>query len=31
MIHNVDADYAGDIEVLKAKLVEQLHMPVLLD
>ena len=29
VIHNVDADYAGDIESIKAKLVEQLHMPVL--
>jgi len=29
VIHNVDADYAGDILDIKAKLVEQLHMPVL--
>ena len=29
VIHNVDADYAGDIKDIKAKLVEQLHMPVL--
>ena len=29
VIHNVDADYAGDIVDIKAKLVEQLHMPVL--
>ena len=29
VIHNVDADYAGDIIDIKAKLVEQLHMPVL--
>ena len=29
VIHNVDADYAGDITDIKAKLVEQLHMPVL--
>jgi [acyl-carrier-protein] S-malonyltransferase len=27
--HNVDADYAGDVEAIKNKLVEQLHMPVL--
>jgi [acyl-carrier-protein] S-malonyltransferase len=29
VIHNVDADYAGDITDIKAKLLEQLHMPVL--
>ena len=29
VIHNVDADYAGDIKDIKAKLVEQLYMPVL--
>ena len=29
VIHNVDADYAGNIIDIKAKLVEQLHMPVL--
>ena len=29
VIHNVDADYAGDIIDIKAKLVEQLHKPVL--
>ena len=29
VIHNVDADYAGDIKDIKSKLVEQLHMPVL--
>ena len=29
MIHNVDADYAGDMKDIKTKLVEQLHMPVL--
>ena len=29
VIHNVDADYAGDTIDIKAKLVEQLHMPVL--
>ena len=29
LIHNVDADYAEDIIDIKAKLVEQLHMPVL--
>jgi [acyl-carrier-protein] S-malonyltransferase len=29
VIHNVDADYASNIEAIKAKLVEQLHMPVL--
>jgi len=29
VIHNVDADYAVDIIDIKAKLVEQLHMPVL--
>ena len=29
VIHNVDADYAGDIIDIKAKLVEQLYMPVL--
>ena len=29
VIHNVDADYAGDIIDIKAKLVEQLHTPVL--
>ena len=29
VIHNVDADYADNIEAIKAKLVEQLHMPVL--
>ena len=29
VIHNVDADYADNIESIKAKLVEQLYMPVL--
>ena len=29
VIHNVDADYAEDIIDIRAKLVEQLHMPVL--
>ena len=29
VIHNVDADYAGDTDAIKTKLVEQLHMPVL--
>jgi [acyl-carrier-protein] S-malonyltransferase len=29
VIHNVDADYAEDIEAVKTKLVEQLYMPVL--
>jgi [acyl-carrier-protein] S-malonyltransferase len=29
VIHNVDADYAGDTDAIKAKLVEQLYMPVL--
>ena len=29
VIHNDDADYAGDFIDIKAKLVEQLHMPVL--
>jgi len=29
VIHNVDADYAGGIEAIKTKLVEQLYMPVL--
>jgi [acyl-carrier-protein] S-malonyltransferase len=29
VIHNVDADYAYDIEEVKSKLVEQLHNPVL--
>ena len=29
VIHNVDADYAGDTKDIKSKLVEQLHMPVL--
>jgi [acyl-carrier-protein] S-malonyltransferase len=29
VIHNLDADYAVDIEAIKAKLVGQLHMPVL--
>ena len=29
VIHNVDADYADNIEAIKAKLVEQLHRPVL--
>ena len=29
VIHNVDADYADSIEVIKTKLVEQLYMPVL--
>jgi [acyl-carrier-protein] S-malonyltransferase len=29
VIHNVDADYAGDIKDIRAKLVEQLYMPVL--
>ena len=28
VIHNVDADYAGDIKDIKSKLVEQLYMPV---
>ena len=29
VIHNVDADFGGAIEDIKAKLVEQLYMPVL--
>ena len=29
VIHNVDADYAEDIIDIRAKLVEQLHKPVL--
>ena len=29
VIHNVDANYARDVEEIKAKLVEQLHKPVL--
>jgi [acyl-carrier-protein] S-malonyltransferase len=29
VIHNVDADYANDIDQIKTNLVEQLHMPVL--
>jgi [acyl-carrier-protein] S-malonyltransferase len=29
VIHNVDANYANDINEIKSKLVEQLHMPVL--
>ena len=29
VIHNVDADYADNLEDIKAKLVEQLYMPVL--
>jgi [acyl-carrier-protein] S-malonyltransferase len=29
VIHNVDADYAGDTKAIKAKLVDQLYMPVL--
>ena len=29
VIHNVDADYARDVEEIKSKLVEQLHKPVL--
>jgi [acyl-carrier-protein] S-malonyltransferase len=29
VIHNVDADFGVDIKNIKAKLVEQLHMPVL--
>jgi [acyl-carrier-protein] S-malonyltransferase len=29
VIHNVDADYARDVEDIKSKLVEQLHKPVL--
>ena len=29
VIHNVDANYASDINDIKSKLVEQLHMPVL--
>jgi len=29
VIHNVDADYAGDNEAIKTKLVEQLYKPVL--
>jgi [acyl-carrier-protein] S-malonyltransferase len=29
VIHNVDADYAGDTDAIKTKLVEQLHRPVL--
>jgi [acyl-carrier-protein] S-malonyltransferase len=29
VIHNVDADYANNIDDIKAKLVEQLYMPVL--
>jgi len=29
VIHNVDANYARDVEEIKSKLVEQLHKPVL--
>jgi [acyl-carrier-protein] S-malonyltransferase len=29
VIHNIDADYARDVEEIKSKLVEQLHKPVL--
>ena len=29
VIHNVDADYAGETDAIKSKLVEQLYMPVL--
>jgi len=29
VIHNVDADYARDVEEIKSKLVEQLHKPIL--
>ena len=29
VLHNVDADYSGNIEEIKLKLVEQLHKPVL--
>jgi len=29
VLHNVDADYSGNIEEIKSKLVEQLHKPVL--
>jgi [acyl-carrier-protein] S-malonyltransferase len=29
VIHNVDAEYARDVEEIKSKLVEQLHKPVL--
>jgi len=29
VIHNVDADYARDVEEIKSKLIEQLHKPVL--
>ncbi|MDA9801563.1 ACP S-malonyltransferase [Candidatus Pseudothioglobus singularis] len=29
VIHNVNADYAGNSDAIKAKLVEQLYMPVL--
>ena len=29
VIHNVDANYASDINEIKSKLVKQLHMPVL--
>jgi len=29
VIHNVDADYARDVEEIKSKLVEQIHKPVL--
>ena len=29
VIHNVDANYASDINEIKSKLVDQLHMPVL--
>jgi len=29
VIHNVDANYASDINEIKSKLVEQIHMPVL--
>ena len=29
VIHNVDADYARDVEEIKSKLVDQLHKPVL--
>lgn len=29
VIHNVNADYAGDTDAIKTKLIEQLYMPVL--
>jgi len=29
VLHNVDADYSGNIDEIKSKLVEQLHKPVL--